>query len=152
MPNISQSKGNKKMKFGQLIEYNKNNIFLQKLCSKRGNETSSIPHFVFLKSLRLGLVNFWKIMKNWKIGSLYSKFNADYESTNIFLYESIFQIFSILLHLLFFTHLAFSKKKKKKRKECILLNFKESPAAVTRYRHIGKGYSKSDALLNTTLY
>ena len=58
LPNISQSKGNEKMKFGQLIEYNKNNIFLQKLCSKRGNETSSIPHFVFLKSLRLGLVNF----------------------------------------------------------------------------------------------
>ena len=29
-PNISQSKGNQKMKFGQLIEYNKRNIFLQK--------------------------------------------------------------------------------------------------------------------------
>ena len=30
--NISQSKGNKKIKFGQLIEHNKRNIFLQKLC------------------------------------------------------------------------------------------------------------------------
>ena len=32
--NISQSKGNQKMKFGQLIEYNKKNIYLQKLCQK----------------------------------------------------------------------------------------------------------------------
>ena len=34
LPNISQSKGNKAMKFGQLIEYNKKNYFLQKLCGK----------------------------------------------------------------------------------------------------------------------
>ena len=34
LANISQSKGNQKMKFGQLIEYNKRNIFLQKLCGK----------------------------------------------------------------------------------------------------------------------
>ena len=34
LPNISQSKGNRTMKFGQLIEYNKRNIFLQKLCEK----------------------------------------------------------------------------------------------------------------------
>ena len=32
LPNISQSKGNQKMKFGQLIEYNKRNILLQKSC------------------------------------------------------------------------------------------------------------------------
>ena len=35
LPNISQSKGgNQTMKLGQLIEYNKRNIFLQKLCGK----------------------------------------------------------------------------------------------------------------------
>ena len=34
LPNISQNKGNQTMKFGQLIEYNKRNIFLQKLCRK----------------------------------------------------------------------------------------------------------------------
>ena len=34
LPNISRSKGNQTMKFGQLIEYNKGNIFLQKLCGK----------------------------------------------------------------------------------------------------------------------
>ena len=32
--NISQSKGNQTIKFGQLLEYNKINIFLQKLCRK----------------------------------------------------------------------------------------------------------------------
>ena len=34
LTNISQSKGKQTMKFGQLIEYNKRNIFLQKLCGK----------------------------------------------------------------------------------------------------------------------
>ena len=34
LPNISQSQGNQKMKFGQLIECNKREIFLQKLCGK----------------------------------------------------------------------------------------------------------------------
>ena len=32
LPNISQSKINQIMKFGQLIEHNTRNIFLQKLC------------------------------------------------------------------------------------------------------------------------
>ena len=34
IPNVSQSKYSKAMKFGQLIEYNKKNIFLQKLYGK----------------------------------------------------------------------------------------------------------------------
>ena len=34
LPNISQSKGNQSIKFGQLIEYNKRNIFFQKLYEK----------------------------------------------------------------------------------------------------------------------
>ena len=34
LPNISQSKGNQTMKFYQLIEYNKRNTFLQKICRK----------------------------------------------------------------------------------------------------------------------
>ena len=34
LPDISQSKGNQTMKFGQLIEYNKRNIFRLKLCGK----------------------------------------------------------------------------------------------------------------------
>ena len=50
LPNISQSKGNQTMKFGQLIEYNKINIFLQKLCGKWGRETSSRPLYISWKS------------------------------------------------------------------------------------------------------
>ena len=46
LPNISQSKGNQTMKFGQLIEYNKRNIFLPKLCRKWGKEISSRPLFI----------------------------------------------------------------------------------------------------------
>ena len=34
LPDNSQRKGNQTMKFGQLIEYNKRSIFLQKLCGK----------------------------------------------------------------------------------------------------------------------
>ena len=34
LPNVSQSNGNQTMKCGQLIEYNKINIFLQKLSRK----------------------------------------------------------------------------------------------------------------------
>ena len=38
------------MKFGQLIEYNKRNIFLKKSCRKEGNETSSKSLFVYQKN------------------------------------------------------------------------------------------------------
>ena len=34
LPNILRSKGNYTMKFGQLIEYNVKNIFLQKSCRR----------------------------------------------------------------------------------------------------------------------
>ena len=38
--NISRSKGNQVMKFGQSIEYDKRNIFLQKLFEQSGKKTS----------------------------------------------------------------------------------------------------------------
>ena len=40
MSNISRSKDNQAMKFGQLIQYNMWNVFLEKLCTKGGGETS----------------------------------------------------------------------------------------------------------------
>ena len=43
--NISRSKRNQAMKFGQLIEYNMRNIFLKKLYTKCGGET--IPRSLF---------------------------------------------------------------------------------------------------------
>ena len=53
LPNISQSKDNQSMKFGQLIEYNKINIFLQKLCGQWGMETK-----MFLKLHSINWPNF----------------------------------------------------------------------------------------------
>ena len=43
LPNISSSKGNQTLKFGQLIEYNIGNIFLEKSYIKCGGETSPGP-------------------------------------------------------------------------------------------------------------
>ena len=36
LPYISRSKGNQAMEFGQLIEYNKKDIFLEKSCPQCG--------------------------------------------------------------------------------------------------------------------
>ena len=41
--NISRSKGNQAMKFGQLIEYNMRNSFLEKSYTKCGRETIPNP-------------------------------------------------------------------------------------------------------------
>ena len=38
LPNISQSKDNQAMKFGQLIKYNKRNIFSSKIMQKMRQE------------------------------------------------------------------------------------------------------------------
>ena len=46
---ISISKGNRAMKFGQLIEKNVRNLFLQNSYRKLGREASSRPLFVFYK-------------------------------------------------------------------------------------------------------
>ena len=45
LPNISRSKGNQTMKFGQLIEYNMRNIFLEKSYTKCGGEIISRSFF-----------------------------------------------------------------------------------------------------------
>ena len=39
LPNISRIKGNQTVKFGQLIEYNMRNIFLEKSYTECGGET-----------------------------------------------------------------------------------------------------------------
>ena len=43
LPNISISKGKQAIKLGQLIEYNKKNIFLKKSYRKCGGKTSPKP-------------------------------------------------------------------------------------------------------------
>ena len=50
--NISRSKGNQTMKFGQLLQYNMRNIFLEKSHTKCGEET--IPR-LFSKKQKLSM-------------------------------------------------------------------------------------------------
>ena len=49
LSNISRSWGNQTMKFGQLIEYNMRNIFLEKSYTKYGSKTSARPFSAKLK-------------------------------------------------------------------------------------------------------
>ena len=53
--NISRSKVNQTMKFGQLIEHNISKIFLEKSFTKCGGETSPRPFSGKLK-LRISLI------------------------------------------------------------------------------------------------
>ena len=50
LPNISRSKGNQAIKFGQLIEYNMNNIFIEKSYTKCAGETRPLS-----KKAKLGI-------------------------------------------------------------------------------------------------
>ena len=43
LPNISKSKQNQTIKFGQLIDYNMGNTFVAKSCSSYGGETIPRP-------------------------------------------------------------------------------------------------------------
>ena len=52
LPNISRSKDNQTVKFGQLIEYNMRNVFLKKSYTKCGGET--IPR-LFSKNPKLSI-------------------------------------------------------------------------------------------------
>ena len=52
LPNISRSKGNQKITFGQLIECNMRNIFLDKSYTKCDGETSPRP---FSEKLKLSI-------------------------------------------------------------------------------------------------
>ena len=49
LPNISRSEGNQTMKFGQLMECNMRNIFIEKSYTKSGGETSPRPFSAKLK-------------------------------------------------------------------------------------------------------
>ena len=50
LPNISKSKGNQTMKMGQLIKQKMRNIFLEKLRTKCGEETSPGLFYTKIKS------------------------------------------------------------------------------------------------------
>ena len=59
--NISRSKDNQAMKFGQLIEYNMRNIFLEKLYTKCGRETIPRP-FSKKSKLSISLDQYSKVL------------------------------------------------------------------------------------------
>ena len=52
LSNISRIKGNQKMKFGQLVEWNMKNFFLENSITKCGGETSPKP---FSKNSKLSI-------------------------------------------------------------------------------------------------
>ena len=52
LPKISRSKDNQTMKFGQLIEYNMRNIFVERSYTRCGGETISRP---FSKKSKLSI-------------------------------------------------------------------------------------------------
>ena len=60
LTNISRNKGNQAIKFGQLIEYNLTNIFLEKSYTKYDGETIPKPLFKKLK-LNISLDRYSKV-------------------------------------------------------------------------------------------
>ena len=65
LPNISQSKDKKVMKFGQIIENDKKNVFPQKSCREWARETSSRPLFPFKKKLVSDLFSLFPFSLLW---------------------------------------------------------------------------------------
>ena len=85
MSNISRSKGNHTMKFGNLIKYNKRNIFLQITCREWGRETSSrslfkkVLHEVKASGLQLSFNIFrWPSTLAYNKNKLYKTSNYRY--------------------------------------------------------------------------
>ena len=69
LPNISRGKGNQTMNFGQFIEYNMKNIFVEKSYTKYGEETISEKSI-----LSISLDQQSKVL--CKLLLLYAKFRA----------------------------------------------------------------------------
>ena len=63
LSNISRSKGNRAIKFGQLTEYNMRNIFLEKSLTKCAGEASSRP-YLWINSLKCYTVRFYCMPKS----------------------------------------------------------------------------------------
>ena len=61
MTNISRSKSNQAIKFGQLIEYNLRNIFLETSYTKCGTETIPRP-FLEKSKLSISVDQYFKVL------------------------------------------------------------------------------------------
>ena len=73
MSNISRSKGNETMKFGQLTEYNMRNIFLEKSYAICGGETIPTP---FSKKSMLNISLYQQSKVLYSLFLLYAKLRA----------------------------------------------------------------------------
>ena len=73
LSNISRSKGNQTMKFGQLIDYNMRIIFIEKWYTKWGGETSP-RHFSEKLKLSISLDQHSKVL--YSLFLLYAKLRA----------------------------------------------------------------------------
>ena len=73
LPNISRIKGNQTTKFGQLVECNMANNFLEKSYSKWGGETSSRP---FSEKLKLSISPDQQSKVLYSLLLLYAKLTA----------------------------------------------------------------------------
>ena len=73
MPDISRSKDNQTMRFGQLIEHNMRNIFLEKSYTKCGGETSPRS---FSEKLKLSISLDQKSKVLYSLFLLYGKLMA----------------------------------------------------------------------------
>ena len=73
LANISRSKGNQTMKFGQLIECNMRNIFLKKSYTTYDGETSPRP---FPEKLKLSIFLDQEPKVLYSLFLLYAKFRA----------------------------------------------------------------------------
>ena len=95
------------MKFGQLIEYNKSNKFLQNSCRKWGRETSSRPFLFFIKVLYdIKASGLWSaayfqyisiaLILAYNKNKLYK--TLDYWSRNMFNFEFLEKYLGIVSH------------------------------------------------------
>ena len=72
LPSNSRMKGNQAMKFGQLIEYNMINIFLEKSYIKCGGETAPRPS----SKIEIEHISGSIVLKLYSLFLLYAKFRA----------------------------------------------------------------------------
>ena len=56
LPNISRSKGNQIVKFGQVINYHMRVIFIEKWCTKCGGETGPRPWKIKIEDISGSIV------------------------------------------------------------------------------------------------
>ena len=79
--NISRNKGNQRMTFGQLLDYNKKTIFLEKSYTKCGAKTSPRPFYKkSIISLWINILKYYRVlcMSKSRSTKIYENLGADH--------------------------------------------------------------------------